>query len=326
MEQRETSLWWRGGAGLVLGSIFLYLSLRGIPLPQVWETLGRARWTWVLLALGGVALNNAAKVWRWRVLLASRREGVPFGLGLRAVLLGQMFNYLLPMRVGDLSRAYVAGVPQTGTVYALGTIALEKVLDTLMYALLFVLTALTLPLPDWVDNSGVTLAVFSVAGGLGAWLLARYSGPALSLVLRIARILPPRLARRIEPRLEDALQTLDVVRSGRSLTLLASWSLLVWGSAVFPNWALLRALALPGGWSAAAAVLVFLQAVVSLPGVPGRVGVFQYACILSLALFGISETAAFSYGVLLQAVAVLPVVLGGVVSLGNTPWKSFRPE
>jgi len=64
--------------------------------------------------------------------------------------------------------------------------------------------------------------------------------------------------------------------------------------------------------------LLVLQAVVSLPGVPGRVGVFQYACILALGLFGVDETAAFSYGVLLQTVAVLPLMIGGVVSLSGS--------
>ncbi len=326
MNGRGKSGWWRWAVGLTVGSVFLYLSLRDVPLSEAWRVLRGADVAWVLLALGGVALNNAAKVWRWRVLLAERRRHVPFGLGLQAVLAGQMFNYLLPMRAGDLSRAYLVGVRQTGTVYALGTIALEKVLDTLMYALLFLLTALALPLPAWVNNSGLTLGFFSAAMGLGAWLLARHSGEMLAFFLRIAKILPPRWAHNLETRLQDALHTLGVIRNGRALTALALWSLVVWGSAVFPNWALLRALSLPGGWSAAAAVLVFLQAVVSLPGVPGRVGVFQYACILALALFGVAETAAFSYGVLLQAVAVLPVILGGVVSFGGLRWRPLPQE
>ncbi len=326
MNTPPKSIWWRWGLGLTLGSVFLYLSLRDVPLAESWDALRRADVGWVLLALGGVALNNAAKVWRWQILLAERRQHVPFGLALRAILAGQMFNYLLPMRAGDLSRAYLVGIQQTGTVYALGTIALEKVLDTLMYALLFVLTALALPLPAWVDNSGFTLTVLSLAMGLGAWLLARYSAPALAFLLRIAKILPPRWAHNLETRLRDALRTLRIIRSGRALTALGLWSLIVWGSAIFPNWALLRALSLPGGWSAAAAVLVFLQAVISLPGVPGRVGVFQYACILALALFGVAEAPAFSYGLLLQAVAVLPLIAGGVVSLGHLRWRPLSQE
>ncbi len=144
----------------------------------------------------------------------------------------------------------------------------------------------------------------------------------MRLALRLTRYLPQALGARLAPRLRDALQTLEVMQDRRALRRMALWSLFIWAMAVLPNWALLHALHLSGGWLAAMTTLVFLQAVVSLPGVPGRVGVFQYACILALGLFGVGEVQAFSYGVLLQSVAVLPVILGGVVSLRGARWRA----
>ena len=153
------SVWLRWLLGLTLGGLLLYLALRDVPLAAAWALLKQAVPGWVLLALGGVALNNLLKVWRWQVLLSERRLHVPFGLGLRAILVGQMFNYILPARTGDLSRAYLVGIEGTGTAYALGTIALEKLLDTLFYGLLFLSTVLFFPLPDWMNRSGWTLLV-----------------------------------------------------------------------------------------------------------------------------------------------------------------------
>ncbi len=317
------SAWLRWVLGLTLGGLLLYLALRDVPLASAWALLKQAVPGWVLLALGGVALNNLLKVWRWQVLLSERRLHVPFGLGLRAVLVGQMFNYVLPARTGDLSRAYLVGIEGTGTAYALGTIALEKLLDTLFYGLLFLSTVLFFPLPDWLNRSGWTLLGGAVAlfGGL-----VFFGDQITPWVLRIADGLPRPLRGRVVPPLRDALQTLRVTRSPRVLFLLLLTSSLVWVTAVFPNWALLRALHLSGEWLAAMTVLIFLQAVVSLPGMPGRVGAFQYACILALALFDIPETPAFSYGVLLQVVAVLPVLLAGVVSFAGTRWKPQKKD
>ncbi|GAB4522564.1 MAG: hypothetical protein Fur0018_04490 [Anaerolineales bacterium] len=315
--------WLRWALGLALGGLFGYLALRSVPLAEAWSVLRGASPAWLALALLGVALNNLAKVWRWQVLLAGRRMHVPFGLGLRAVLVGQMFNYVLPARSGDLSRAYLVGIEGTGTAYALGTIALEKLLDTLFYGLLFLSTALLFPLPDWVNRSGWLLLGMTLAA---CGLLVAAGERLTPWVLRIANGAPEPLRGRVVPLLWDALQTLGVVRHPWALIHLMAASLFIWGTAVFPNWALMRALNLSGGVLGAMTVLIFLQAVVSLPGVPGRVGAFQYACILALGLFGISETPSFSYGLLLQAVAVLPIVLAGVVSLGGVHWKPAEKE
>jgi uncharacterized protein (TIRG00374 family) len=321
---KRTRTWLRWTAGLILGGIFLYLAVKDIPLQEVGSVLSQAKPGWVAVALVGMVLNNTAKVWRWQVLLSERRLRVPFGLGLRAILVGQMLNFVLPARTGDVSRAYLVGIQGTGTVYALGTILLEKIFDTLLYGLLFLITALFFPLPNWLNNSGLSLLVIAAVLIAVTLFLARYSGNLLSLGVRITQRFPTSLQESIQPRLQDALRTLEVIRNGQVLILLIVWSIFIWVTAVLPNWALLQALNLPGGWLAAMTVLIILQAVVSLPGVPGRVGIFQYACILALGLFGVPETMAFSYGVLLQAVTVLPVILGGVVSLGGTKWKPHQ--
>lgn len=316
--------WLRWAIGLILGTVFLYLALRDVPLQDVGAVLSQAKPGWVGLALVGMVLNNFAKVWRWQVLLAERRMNVPFGLGLRTILAGQTLNYLLPARTGDFSRAYLVGIKGTGTVYALGTIILEKVFDTLLYGLLFLVTALFFPLPEWLNNSGITLLIISGLLVTVTLILARYTGGLLTLGVYITQKFPSSLKERIQPRLQDAIQTLEIIRNGPALFSLIFWSLFIWVTAILPNWALLQSLSLPGGWLAAMTILIFLQAVISLPGVPGRVGIFQYACILALGLFGVPETQAFSYGVLLQTVTVLPVMIGGVVSLAGMQWKTHQ--
>jgi hypothetical protein len=54
----------------------------------------------------------------------------------------------------------------------------------------------------------------------------------------------------------------------------------------------------------------------SLPSVPGRIGIFEYLCVLALGVFNIPESTAFSYGILLHVVALLPQTVIGLVFLG----------
>jgi uncharacterized membrane protein YbhN (UPF0104 family) len=57
-----------------------------------------------------------------------------------------------------------------------------------------------------------------------------------------------------------------------------------------------------------------LMAGISLPSAPGRIGIFEYSCILALSIFGIRQAQALSYGILLHAVVLLPTTLLGLLA------------
>jgi len=59
---------------------------------------------------------------------------------------------------------------------------------------------------------------------------------------------------------------------------------------------------------------VGLQAGISLPAIPGTIGLFEYICILALSFFNIDPSTALSYGLLLHAVVLLPPLLAGMIS------------
>jgi hypothetical protein len=66
-----------------------------------------------------------------------------------------------------------------------------------------------------------------------------------------------------------------------------------------------------------------LQAGISMPSVPGRIGLFEYLCVLTLSLFGVSQEEALSYGIVLHALVFLPTILLGVLALMGV---GMRPE
>jgi uncharacterized membrane protein YbhN (UPF0104 family) len=68
-------------------------------------------------------------------------------------------------------------------------------------------------------------------------------------------------------------------------------------------------------------VLIGLMAGIAVPSVPGRIGIFEYICVLALAVFGIKQTQALTYGILLHAVVFLPVLVLGVLALLRLSWK-----
>jgi phosphatidylinositol alpha-mannosyltransferase len=79
------------------------------------------------------------------------------------------------------------------------------------------------------------------------------------------------------------------------------------------------------GLVTAAAVLLAVNVSAVLPATPSNVGVFQAACLVVLAAFGISAGPGLAYGILLQAVEVVTALLLGIPALlgeGMT-WKDI---
>jgi glycosyltransferase 2 family protein len=133
--------------GLLLAAVALYLILRDFDYREVWRTLLQADAGLVLLALASVATNVAGKTIRWKVLMGQAGSQVRFSRALSGLLIGQMVNTLLPMRAGDVTRAYVVGGLGPGRTFTLGTIVLEKVIDMLCYTTLFFCSCSACPSP-----------------------------------------------------------------------------------------------------------------------------------------------------------------------------------
>lgn len=301
--------------GLLVSGLSLYLALRNVTLAQVWSALSRADLSFTALTLLTVVISNLAKAARWKVLLGERGSKVRFSQALMSLLAGQALNALYPARLGDLSRAYLVGGMGPGRVFALGTVIVEKTLDMISYAFLFILLVFLIPLPNWINDSsysfaGVTLfisAVVFVSAWQRMWIVRA--------VEWFVSYLPARIKHYIVPRLHSALFSLEILQSRTELLKLACWTAIIWGIAILNNELVLLAFGIHLPLTASLLILIALQAGISIPSVPGRIGIFEYICVLALAVFGVEQSTAFGYGVVLHGLVLLAPILAGLVSL-----------
>jgi uncharacterized membrane protein YbhN (UPF0104 family) len=88
------------------------------------------------------------------------------------------------------------------------------------------------------------------------------------------------------------------------------------------NYFVLSSLDLQLGLGPALAVLVALMGSAVIPSLPGRVGVFQYLCVLALLPFGLDFDQALAFSLALYAVVYLPPIMIGLLSaalVGSSP-------
>jgi len=309
---------------VIVAGVLLYLSLRNVDLTKVWLTLSRANGWYLGLAILSVAINTGSKVIRWQVMLSTSDRRVGMGKALIALLIGQTLNWYVPGRVGDLGRVYLIGNYGARRSFALGTVALEKILDLLCYVLIFLLTLLLFPLPAIVNDSVYTLSAVTLILIVTVFLLAHYPSEIIAQLKRLIVFLPRRIQTAITPRLESGMQSLLIVRSRPELSRLAFWSAVVWGTAILTNHLAALAIGIHLPVLASMVVLVMLQAGVSVPTVPGRIGIFQYLCILALGLFNIDAGSGLSYGILLQAIIFVPTTLLSLIFISSIGFDRVR--
>lgn len=302
-------------AGVAVSLLTLFLAARGVDYASVQTTLLQASPWLVAAALTSVLVNMGAKAVRWKLLMGDRGAHVTFGQSLRLHLVGQMLNNVLPARVGDLSRVYMAGDLGIARSFVLGTVAVEKAVDMLCYVLIFALLLLLMPLPDWVSEPAYVLIVLTAVtfGMISLALLYRRRSDTLPGWALAP--LPAGLRARADSAAAGVLDGLRVLLHGPSALRVALWSALIWFTATLTNTLTLLALGIAAPAAASLFVLFVLVAGINIPAAPGRIGVFEYLCVLALAVFGIGRDQALSFGLLLHVLVYLPPILGGVLAL-----------
>jgi uncharacterized protein (TIRG00374 family) len=268
-------------------------------------------------ALGTVLSTTLVKAARWHVLLRlcdARTSGVRV---LRVLLIGQMGNIFLPMRLGDVGRAVLVGPQATGGIPAvLGTILVEKTLDGAMGLLVLIGLVFWMPMPSWLY--GPIVGVGALVGGLLVLLvLATVPDTPHPLV----GWLPDRLqlARQREGRLGRILAGLKLglglFRQPANALLALALSIAVWGLAALTNVFIFAALDISApAWSIWLALVTGYMANF-LPTVPAQVGVFEYTHMLALTVAGVSQEPALAYSLILHLLVYGPPAILGPVSM-----------
>jgi uncharacterized protein (TIRG00374 family) len=288
--------------------------------------------------VGLLAVMHACRALRWNDLLAPLGVRVPPGPLLAISSVGFMAILALPARLGEFVRPGL--LRQRGDISAsaaLGTVAVERIVDGLMISLLVFVACFALRGPDapGIIQLGAygALALFGVAL---AFLVAAMRRPAATVKFCLAISLLPRLWPRaavaIEGKLVEMIRGFEVLKSQRHLGVFLLWSVAYWGANGLCVWVLARGFGLDlsviGGFATMGVCAVGL----TLPNPPAAMGQFQYFTLLGLSLYlgpdarheGTALYATtYAFAMLHYGLQVGWYIAMGAIGLA-TPWVSFQ--
>ena len=302
-------------SGLGISLVFAYFAVRNVDLAEFRRTLARSDYVLLGAALVVLAAGIYLRVLRWQVLFV-RRPRPPLSAVSIALLVGYLFNSILPARAGEAARVVVLNqLARTSRFEALGTVVAERVLDVL------VLLGLLVAIGPFVPESSWMTAAVSVGGAaflaLAILLTAAAfrGGRPVAFLLRPLALLPGVSSADTARGAANLVVGLAVFRHPLVAFRAVALTAISWLVISFSFWLCMRSVDLDTGMAAAILVVIAVNLAMILPSGPGGLGVFEAATVLTLSHFGVDRSQALSYAVLTHAVNLLPLVAGGYVAL-----------
>ena len=231
------------------------------------------------------------------------------------MMIGYMVNNVLPLRAGEVVRVYVVSRRWGGRFWtAAATLIVERVLDSVCIVLILGMLLFFIDVPRQVEIAAFVMLVIDVLGVSILAGLAIAPGRCRRIVERLTGRWP-RVRSRALRVFETFLHGLDGVRTPRHVAPLLASTVLVWIMPAAAAWTALRAagLHLPAlaGW----VILAFVGLGISIPSAPGYFGVFHFAAVMAVGIFGVPETTALGYAIVFHASQFIPVTVVGWVYL-----------
>jgi glycosyltransferase 2 family protein len=296
--------------GLAVGLGLLAITLAQVDLAAVGAALVAADVSFVLLALAVVILDLLVRALRWQVLVDGTRPPTPPRLRLIFAYLniGFLANLLLPARLGDVARAYLAGTSfGVSRLAVLGTVVVERVADgTLMVALAI----------------GATLIVAGVAQiqslalyGFGLALLGGLMIVAGWLLLSRTRVGRTRVGAWVHELLVRLAGGMAALRQPRAAAAVIIGTLAAAATATVVAWLAARSVGIELAPIEAVLLLSGIALSLAVPAAPAGLGAFELVGVVILTALGYPADNAFAAILVLRAVTLLPPVSLGLVAV-----------
>jgi hypothetical protein len=299
--------------GTLIGAVSLWWAVRGLELSAVLQALAMASPAWVMVSLMCVITVSLVKAARWRALYGVAERRTSFWELFTVLMAAQMVNVLIPVRLGELIRTGLMKQVGQPSAVTLSTIIVEKVLDLVAAALVAVsLVTLTVaPAGLHERASSVLLIGLTLATGLilMVWLrdcLKR----SLTRGLKLNRMSPV-WQKHLLYGMWTMLEAFGALTNTRSLARVTLWTVSAWLLSLLAMLALFAAFGLQLPVAAAVVMMLAVSSSNIAPSPPALVGVMHLIAVVVLTQYGVAQPVAVGFGIVLNAVTVIPLIVLG---------------
>lgn len=310
--------------GLIISIIFLYFAFRGVNYHALWNALKGVNFFYLLLFMLAVIVLMWVRAYRWKFMVDPIKKVGVYSL-FSSAMIGFMANNVLPVRLGEVVRAYSLGTKEKISRSAsFATIVMERVFDGFALLLILWLTLLFYPFSRSSEKVGELVrkgANLTLIANLLLFLvlilLEFKPEPTLKIFQKLLRIVPGKLSQKAEVILQKFSSGVKVFRDPKRLIWILLWSLILWVASGLSNYLIFLAFDKHPPLQASLILMVIVTLGVMIPSSPGYVGTIQFFTVIALSLFGKEYGKEFSlpFSIVLHACQYIPITVLGFVYL-----------
>lgn len=301
--------------GLLISAVFLYLAFRNVDIPEMLDALEKANYWWLIPGVVMMFISLYVRAYRWQYFLLSIAK-LPFKNLFSAMMIGYMANNVLPLRLGEIMRALAIGnSTKISRTSAFATILVERIIDVISLLIILGFTVFFHDFPPNIKNAGIIIFIGSIGLVVFIVMLMEKTEKTLRFIWWLCSPLPRRIRKSINKNMRKFLSGFEVFRQTQHYLTIIIQSILIWllyaGIIYVTFFAFSLKIDNNSLIIASLVILVMISIGIMIPSSPGFIGTYHYLCQQGLALFGVAETDALSFAIVLHISNFIPMTIVG---------------
>lgn len=300
--------------GILLSVVLLVVLLRKIDFHEIWFAIKGINYWWFLVWFAIYPIAFFIKAYRWRMLFGTLSH-VPLQRFLNFFMFGLLANNIIPLRIGEVIRAYLLGkklgISKSASI---GTVVVERVFDVfalLVWFAIFLVTASGTVVPVGFRNTGLIMLGACIAGLVTMVVVARNKDACVQYIHRIAG---NKLKTHIT-KIDAFFDGLAMLKQSKHIMIISFLSMTIWFLEAVSYFIMGQAFGFTIGMMGYMFVLVAICLGLMLPSGPGYIGVYEATCVGTMVLLGVTKSDGLAYALVIHALQTVIVSSLGIYAI-----------
>ena len=302
---------------IFLGALILYMIYDDFDFTQLWSALQGMDMFWFAVSTLFGIMSHVIRGWRWKLTLAPLGYRPSSSVCVNAIFVSYAANLVIP-RVGEVSRCVILEQHEKiPFAQSLGTVVSERLLDTLM-VLLITAVAVILQWPvfcTFLENAGFSANSKTLFSSMGGWLIILLSTAAIAVLLYFL-VRKMTLWKRFKSFLSNfivGVMSLTKMKNGWVFVL---ETVGIWFCYFMQFYLCFFCFGFSEGLSLEAALLLFVAGSIAVVvPTPNGAGPWHFAIISIMILYGVAQTDASVFALIVHSTQTLLVAVLGIYAL-----------
>lgn len=320
--------------GLFVTLLCLYFVFRGIDFLKLFEIIKSINLLLLLIILIIYISGYYIRSIRWHYLLKHIKELNSHEL-FPYLVMGFMFNNILPARAGEFIRAYITGQKkQISKSSTFATIIIERVFDGLIMIIFFLIGYMAFHYDYKIFSQaqleftmfGVKMGIkesvtlFAIAGSIifllifiVCFFLINKKKSTVNFFHKLISVFPQKATEMFNKLIDTFIEGFGILRNLKDMMIVFFFSVLAWTMEVFSYYLMSIAMHIKISFLLVALIMAVANFAIMAPSTSGGVGPFEFFGVGIMLLFSYSKEEATAYIILIHSMILLPIIFLGLI-------------